>query len=354
MSWSDVENLLSDALSARAASAVAAGVRTARDGEVFSFFGGRTRGDGDGVAIAPDARFDLASLTKVFATTTLIARLYDRGELSLDEDVRGAFPEFRWKDGKDTRLEGILLHQAGFQWWMDFSLASSPAEIFAAIAASEPAYAPRETVVYSDLGFILLGEYLARRFAKPYDRVVAAELDAILGTHAFTYRPLERGIPARKIVATEDVPARGGVLQGTVHDGNTARLGGVAAHAGLFGTLADGLRLTERWLASYAADTPFLSRRTARRFLKAYPARDGKVRALGWDVPTQPGSMAGSLVSDEAFGHSGYTGTSAWMDGAKGAVAVLLTNRVHPTDEKKAIAALRPAFHDGIWKELAV
>ena len=352
MAWSDLEDLLEAFVQAGAASAVAASVQTLGRREVFSFFYGNTRGDAEGRPIDPSTRFDLASLTKVFATTTHIARLVDQGRLDLAEDVRAEFPELSWNGGVDTRIDPILRHQAGFSWWMDFSRASSSQEVFRSIAANPPAYAPDTTSVYSDLGFILLGEFLARRYEEPLDRQVMRGFDETLGTHGFSYRPLDRGVPVSKIVATEQVLERGGAIQGVVHDRNTERLGGVAGHAGLFGTLDDCARLSMLWLRAVREESSWLSSSVAHAFLRRYRAKDGKARALGWDVPTQPGSMAGANVSDDAYGHSGYTGTSSWIDVRRGAVVVLLTNRVHPRDEKKAIAELRPAFHDAVWKEL--
>lgn len=352
MSWQEIQQHVDRSLRDGIGSAMACGVRTA-SGFAWEHHAGKTRQDDLGVSITSETLFDLASLTKVFATTTLLARYVDQGKLSMSEDLRSVLADLPWASGTDTTLHSILVHQAGFARWLDFSNASDKQEILRSIAQAKVEYAPTSTVIYSDLGFILLAEYLEKRFQRPLEDLVMNELQAISPELRFLYNPIEHGVDRHSIVATENTASRGGVIQGQVHDGNTWKLGGVSTHAGLFGSLKACLAFSELWLhTALGTNGKFLSRATADMFLRKYPAKDGQVRALGWDVATPPNSMAGKNVSLRAFGHSGYTGTSVFLDLEREAAVVLLTNRVHPKDEKTGIGRLRPAFHDMVWKEL--
>jgi CubicO group peptidase (beta-lactamase class C family) len=214
---------------------------------------------------------------------------------------------------------------------------------------------PGARSVYSDLGFMLLGFLIADVGGRPLDeqwadwRRVALPRDAILA-----FGPVggpARGRPGfpRPVAPTELDPWRGRVLSGEVHDENAAALGGVAAHAGLFGTARAVGAFARLVLQTFQSPTPLGSPDAMRLF--ARPSRPDDSRALGWDT-MRPTSSCGALMSPTAIGHTGFTGTSLWIDPEQDVYVVLLTNRVHPTRENQALPQLRPRFHDAVMRGL--
>ena len=224
------------------------------------------------------------------------------------------------------------------------------------------AYEPGAKSVYSDLGVILLGDILERVGGAPFEKLARRRVFAPLGMKDARYRP-----PAEllaRIAPTENDPWRGRVVRGEVHDENALALGGVAPHAGLFATASDLAHLAEMLLDGGS----FGGRRiVSRATVELFTARAGvpaSSRALGWDTPTdesgrrsstrgEPGfSSAGSLFSARSFGHTGFTGTSMWMDPERELYAILLTNRVHPTRENNAIGEVRAQVADAAVRAL--
>ncbi|MFH1018139.1 MAG: serine hydrolase domain-containing protein [Pseudomonadota bacterium] len=315
--------------------------------------------------VTPESVFDLASLTKVLSTATIAARLCDRGELQLDEALSRYLEDLPWNEAwTGITVRDVLTHQAGFEAWRNFrkeltgkwrKCAPGAAElrtrVLSEIASSRPV-GPRDSrTLYSDLGFILLGERLSRQAAIPLEELLNREVCGPLKLSLLTPDPL-RHCPLTHVAATESVKARRGVIHGEVHDDNAFLLGGLCGHAGLFGTSADCLRVGMAWLAALGGSDGYLSRRVAGEFASARSAPDGGKRALGWDVPSGEDSAAGKEVSPGAIGHLGFTGTSIWIDPTRKAVVVLLTNRVHPSAKNEAIRSFRPWFHDAVWREL--
>jgi CubicO group peptidase (beta-lactamase class C family) len=269
-----------------------------------------------------------------------------RRPCSIDTPVKEWLPE--WSDGGAIRLRDLLDHSSGLpahdRFWLR-GLRGRQAYLRA--LKDVPRQPTRTSAVYSDLGFILLGLALERRVGKPLDaqfRELAADLQ--LGDVAYV-PPVAWQL---RIAATEWDPWRGRLLAGEVHDENAWALGGVAGHAGLFGTAGAVGQFARAVLQSFVRDTPFSTPSLARLF--ARPSNEpSSSRALGWDT-MRPTSSCGRLMSSTAIGHTGFTGTSLWVDAERDVYVALLTNRVHPTREDTRIQQLRPAVHDAILAEL--
>ena len=330
-----------------------------RDRVVAECAAGRLSYAADARPVTPDTIYDLASLTKVIVTTPLVMRLYEAGRLDIDAPVRACVPEFAGGARDRVTVADLLAHCGGLLWWTDLfrQARGLPARevtrfYLRRICELPLDYEPRTRTVYSDLGFILLGAMLERLTDTRLDRLAADEVFAPLGMRDIHYTP-----PAElrdRIAPTEDDPERGGILHGHVHDENAFRLGGVAPHAGLFATARSLVPFARMWLAEGAAgEKRFFDNATARRFSRrARLVRDSS-RALGWDTPAA-GSSCGRRFSATAFGHTGFTGTSLWIDPEMDLFVILLTNRVHPTRNNTRLAELRPAFHDALVKELTL
>ena len=284
---------------------------------------GRTRDDGPALRCSVDTRFDLASITKVFAAVAALAQV-ERGLLVLDAPLTDLIPEWRRDAHREITLRRILAHDAGFKSGADYrTLLDRDVETF---ALTEPlAAAPGERVIYSDLGFIALGTILERAAG----RSLAAELESALRSRHLRstgYRP--RGRDRLTIPATETDAWRGS-LQGNVHDEKAYLMGGVAGHAGLFGTARDVARLGEWHLAArHGRPTP-LDPALAREAVREQAWDPVLRRGLGWALKTNDDNSCGTLMSNDTFGHTGFTGTSVWADPARDLSVVLLTNNVH-------------------------
>ena len=313
----------------------------------------------DAGPVTPDTIYDLASLTKVLVTTPLVMRLYEAGRLDIDAPVRTCVPEFAGGAKDHVTIADLLAHCGGLLWWTDLYRQAQDqpaAEVgrfcIGRICELPLDYEPRTRTVYSDLGYILLGAVLERLTDAPLDRLAADEVFAPLGMHDIHYAPP----PAlrHRIAPTENDPERGGILHGHVHDENAHRLGGVAPHAGLFATARSLVPFARMWLAEGAAgENRLFDGATVRRFSRRAHLVKGSSRALGWDTPAA-GSSCGRRFSASAFGHTGFTGTSLWIDPELNLFVILLTNRVHPTRDNTTLAELRPAFHDALIENLTL
>ncbi len=287
--------------------------------------------------------FDVASLTKPFAAA-LVHRLVAAGGLSL---------EARLPFSPGATLEDALAHRAGFQAWLPLyeripgHLMGTPEARLMAIAAASsegPIREPRASTEYSDLGYIALLPMVEEAAHARLDRAVAAHVTGPLGLGSTAFRPAGVGHHALSaIAATEDVPRRGGVIRGEVHDDNAHAMGGVSPHAGVFSTAADVGLLCAAFLESSLGRSDFLPAEVAvRAITRVAPGS----RTPGWDSKSDEGSSAGVRMSSRTFGHLGYTGCSAWVDPDDLVIVILLTNRVHPTSRNEAIREWRPRFHD--------
>jgi CubicO group peptidase (beta-lactamase class C family) len=303
--------------------------------------------------VTPDTLFDVASLTKVVVTTTLAMILHERGLLDLESPVSRYVPEFQG-EGKDAVLvKDLLAHSGGLLWWTDLfrkfegkNGEEAKRGYLAAICEMPLDYPPRSKMVYSDLGVLLLGEILERVTAKDLEDLAKEEILDPVGMKDAMYRPAPS--LRTRIAPTEIDPWRGRLIHGEVHDENAFGLGGVAPHAGLFATARSLGAFAQMMLNGGAyGGRRLLKPETIALFTRRADRVPGSSRALGWDTPSEP-SSAGRLFSASSYGHTGFTGTSLWIDPERELFAILLTNRVHPTRENPKITELRPAFHDAI------
>ncbi len=294
--------------------------------------------------------FDLASVTKVVATTAMAMLLYDRGQLNLKQRVVDVLPEFSSADERRARItiEMLLAHSSGLPAYERlFELARSRQELML-LALKVPLNAdPGTHAEYSDIGFILLGEILERIAGDPLDTYCGREIFGPLHMKSTCFRPAERfrgQIPPTR----DDRTFRHRVVQGEVHDENASVMGGVSGHAGAFGNTADLMSFSAAMLG-FGAE--IFQKETVSLFTRRQPSPPGTSRALGWDTPSPP-SQAGHNFSSSSFGHLGYTGTSLWIDGEQKIAIALLTNRTWPGNESKLIKHVRPAFHDAVMEEV--
>jgi len=347
--FSPVVRLLELAQAARAFPAASIEVGR-RDGVVWQHATGRLTYASDASPTTTDTIFDLASLTKVIATAPLLMRLVATRRLLLSTPVRTLIPEWRGRDRHDVTVIDLLEHCAGLTAWWDLYTRCHSAREFAHEIGELPLeYRPRTRSIYSDLGFLLLGFIVAECGEQPLD----AQFDGLLGDTGVLFRP-----PADRrasIAPTEhDTTWRRRLLVGEVHDENAAELGGVAGHAGLFGSAPAVGAYARIVLEGVRRPTRLGGPWLVRRFLRKSRVPRSS-RALAWDTML-PTSSCGTRLSRAAFGHTGFTGTSLWIDPVRDLYVVLLTNRVHPArpvDRDDALRRLRPQVHDAVVNALA-
>ena len=314
-----------------------------KDGVIASFGAGRLDWS---PSPAPDEHtlWDLASLTKVVGTTSAVMQLVEAGRLALDAPVQRYLPQWTGRHRERVTIRHLLTHSAGLPSWRPLHKESTSAEGALALAlATELDTVPGARMVYSDLGIVVLSQVVERVTGQPLDAWLAREVFEPLGMRETMYRPA----PAlrERIAPTEWDPWRQRHLRGEVHDENAFALGGVAGHAGLFSTAHDLARFARMYLNRGTLD--------GRRVLPAAmldtftrvqdPALSH--RALGWETPTGRNS-AGTLLSARAFGHTGFTGTSLWMDPGRDLFVLLLSNRVNPSRQNTRISAVRVRLAD--------
>jgi CubicO group peptidase (beta-lactamase class C family) len=353
--------------------------------------------------VNPSTLFDLASLTKPIATTTMAMILYERGLLELDAPVSGTLPEFLADPARDPRRRDVtfrmlLAHSSGLPAYEKLFLrAQSRDELLHAAFTTPLAADPASRAEYSDIGFILLGVALDRLAEEPIDGFCRREIFAPLAMSSTTFNPPadlrphipptadERdeecgaGTPARELPKSQPQQAvsqsrstfRHRIIQGEVQDENAGVLGGVAGHAGLFATAEDLARFAH-FLISCGADTPvressapspmpsasmygelspILRPETIALFTRRESAPVVTTRTLGWDTPSIP-SQSGKYFGPCSYGHLGYTGTSLWIDPDRQLSITLLTNRTWPGCSNQAIKQVRPRFHDAVVEAL--
>ena len=303
---------------------------------------------GDSPLATPGTVFDLASVTKVVATTTMAAIEYERGLLALETPLIAVTPEFSSDDARrsEVTLGMLLAHSSGLPAYERLFLRATTRDALVDEAFSVPLkHQPGTHSEYSDIGFILLALGLERMANEPLDRFCQREIFGPLGMASTTFIPPQSW--RSKIPPTaEDRTFRKRIIQGEVQDENASVMEGVAGHAGLFSTAADLATFAHAMLSG---GKPILRSDT----LAAFTQRQGEgaSRALGWDTPSAP-SQSGRYFSRSAFGHLGYTGTSLWIDPERQISITLLTNRTWPDCTNQAIQQIRPRFHDAVIESL--
>jgi CubicO group peptidase (beta-lactamase class C family) len=316
----------------------------------------------DSPRVAASTIYDLASLTKVVAATTAAMILADRERLQLDNPVEEYLPDFvppfdlatgpLWNERSAVTVRHLLAHTSGLPAYERFYLRAREkqhvVEEALALPLEEP---PGQRTLYSDIGFILLGEILERAAQEPLDRFCGREVFEPLAMRSTCFNPSEE-LRANIAPTEQDDSFRHRLVCGEVHDENAWVMGGVAAHAGLFGTAEDLARFCQVMLdQGNIGGRQLINAATMQEFARAHPAARGPARGLGWDKPSHP-SSSGQYFSAASFGHLGFTGTSIWIDPEKQLFVVLLTNRIHPTRANDAIRSFRPLLHDTIVKSL--
>lgn len=295
-------------------------------------------------AVSDSTLWDLASLTKLVALTTTMATLVDAGQLDLDQPVRRFVPEWRVPGSDGVTVRDLLLHRAGLPAFkLFYKEAAGRDSIRARVLATPLDTAPRTRMVYSDLGAILLGIVVERVTGQPFDEAVRTRVFQPLGMREAQFTPPAALRP--RIAPTERDPWRGRLVHGEVHDENAYAMGGISSHAGVFAAARDLVPFAQAWLGAANAGGRTLLSDSVRRAFTTVADSAFSSRALGWDTPTGTNS-AGTRLTTPAFGHTGFTGTSLWIDPRRGLFVLLLTNRVNPTRERTGIAAVRAAVAD--------
>lgn len=283
--------------------------------------------------------WDLASLTKVVALTSAMLQLVAAGKIDLDAPVQRYLPKFKGPGKDRVTIRHLLTHSSGLPAWRPlYKEATSPAEAMALVYETPLDTVPGVRMVYSDLGAILLGEVVRVVSGQTLDRYTATHVFQPLGMRDTQFRPPPSLL--NRIAPTEIDPWRQRQLRGEVHDENAFALGGVSAHAGLFSSAADLVRLARVYLSSGSLDGVRVFSPAAIREFTSSQNPSLSHRALGWETPTGTNS-AGHDMSAHAFGHTGFTGTSLWIDPDNNVFVLLLSNRVNPTREHRQIGAVR-------------
>jgi CubicO group peptidase (beta-lactamase class C family) len=349
----DAFGILEKAIAARAFPACSLAVSLRGEVVAHQAFG-RFTYDPASPKVTTASLFDLASLTKIVATTAMAMILYERGLLDLEAPVTAIIPEFGGTGCDSSRreitLRMLLAHSSGLPAYEKLFLRAQVREaLLQAAFATELTAAPGARAEYSDIGFIVLGVALERLADEAFDVFCQREIFGPLGMTRTTFNPapaLKDSIPP----TADDHTFRHRIIQGEVQDENASVLGGVAGHAGLFST-AEDLALFAH--AMLNGGRPILRPSTVELVSRRESAPAGTSRALGWDTPSAP-SQSGKYFSARSFGHLGYTGTSLWIDADRQLSITLLTNRTWPDCQNQAIQQVRPVFHDAVIEALGV
>jgi len=336
-------------------------------------FGFRSR-EPEKTPMRPDTVFDLSSLTKPLATTTAFLLLVREGKVRIDDRVTRFFPNFGVHGKTHVAFRNLLTHSSGLPAWRPFFkevvrlekegrpnfVASHGARemVYEMINREKLEYETGTKSVYSDVGFMLLGELVETASGSSLDRFCRERVFRPLGLRSTAFVDLaqlrlRKLSPATDVIApTERCPWRKRILCGEVHDDNAYAMGGVAGHAGLFSTATDVDALVSRLVACWKDQDDFLPAALMRELWTRDTVTPGSTWALGWDTPSPKDSSAGERIGSPAVGHLGFTGTSIWIDLERDAHVVLLTNRVHPHRTNERIRDVRPRVHDAVFAAL--
>ena len=313
---------------------------------------GRFTYDENSPIVTPETVFDLASVSKVLATTSMAMILYERGLLDLDAPVTGIVPEFAGEDPqrREITFRMLLAHSSGLPAYEKLFLRAQTKEDLVREALSVALKVPPGThAEYSDVGFIVLGLALERLADESLDRFCQRDVFAPLGMLVTTFNP-PASWKSRIPPTADDRTFRKRVIQGEVYDENASVMGGVAPHAGIFSTAHEVATFAHAILAGGA---PIVRPETLAVFTRRERSPLDTSRALGWDTPSTP-SQSGQYFSPSSFGHLGYTGTSLWIDPERQLSVTLLTNRTWPDSSNRMIKEVRPRFHDAVIEALGM
>jgi len=305
-----------------------------------------------------DTVFDLASLTKPLATTVALMLQVQQAKLNLDQTLGSAIPDLSGTDKEGITIRQLLSHTSGLPDYQPYykKLVRLPRSerkdsLRALLSTEKLVDEPGTVSVYSDLGFMILEWLVEVTAQEPLDRFVEESVYRPLKSNLY-FVPLNGIRDDRPHAATEECPWREKILDGEVHDENAHALGGVAGHAGLFGTAQDVYILLRELLNVYAGEpnTGLFRQDVVQAFFERQP--DVGSWALGFDTPSEVDSSCGHHFSDQSVGHLGFTGTSFWVDLLKGVIVILLTNRIHPNRKNERIKVFRPLLHDRVMESI--
>ena len=335
---------------------------------------GRLSSEPLSLPVQPTTIYDFASLTKPLATATSVLLLIQRAKVALEGPVQQVLAELEGTPIGQATVRDLLTHRSGLPGWRPFyerldaggvvpelsgGKQSVKQHVLKMIRDEPLIYVRGERSVYSDLGFMLLGFLVERLSGMALDlwceeeivRPLRADPMMFCPTAGRAQRDVMRPIvDVSRIAPTEQDEWRNRLLHGEVHDENAAAMGGVAGHAGLFGTAESVLAVSGAWLSGYHGRKSILGGELVRQFTTRQKSAARSSWALGWDTPSVP-SSSGSHFSERSFGHLGYTGTSLWIDPLCELEVVLLSNRVHPSRRNEKIKSFRPYIHDLVYRE---
>ena len=373
MGWSDVERAFNDAVEKNVIPGATIVVRRGGDVAFEGAFGFRSIEPKRSPAKI-DTVYDLSSLTKALATTVALMILARDGKFRLDDRVTRFFPNFGVHGKSTVTFRNLLAHCSGLAAWRPFYqriaeiekagrvnfMASSGAKDFTyeEIHREKLEAPPGTRTIYSDLGFIALGETIEKLGSVALNRFCRDKIFRPLGLRASDFIDISL-VRSRRLEPVADMfaptgvcPSRKRPLVGEVDDENAFAMGGVAGHAGLFAPVREVDRIARELIACYAGRSDFVPRKIIREFWSRDTTVSGSTWALGWDTPSIEGSSAGHLLSRSAVGHLGFTGTSIWIEPESATAISMLTNRVHPRRDNQAIREFRPKIHDLIMEAI--
>ncbi len=297
--------------------------------------------------------YDLASVSKVIATTSAVMRLVDEGKIVLEDPVIKYIPQFGQAGKGRVTLYNLMVHNSGLPAWKKFyEYCDKPQCVLDSINAAALVYPTGDSTVYSDLGFMTVGKVVEKVTGVGLDRFVDSVFFKPLGMRSTMYNP---PVDLLNRIAPTEVDTywkrTGLVVRGRVHDENAAVLGGVAGHAGLFSTAHDLAVFLQMLLNGGEYDGHrYIKKRTVEQFIHRQFPNDS--RAIGWDSKDSSIVWAGTMLSNKSFIHTGFTGTSVAVDPERNLIIVLLTNRVYPSRTLQRIREYRPKVHDAIVKAI--
>jgi CubicO group peptidase (beta-lactamase class C family) len=300
--------------------------------------------DWDSAAPTPDDRtlWDLASLTKVIGMTSAMMQLIEHGRAELDVPAQRYLPEWAGPGKAQVTVRHLLTHTSGLPAFRRYDTLTTNADSITRLLFAEPLdTVPGARMVYSDIGAYLLGRIVERVSGQPLDRYLEEHVFRPLGMSETMYRPPRELLPR---IAPTEIDTIRGKIHGTVHDPRAFYLGGVSAHAGLFGTGRDLARFAQMYLNGGELGGVRIFRPAT---IELFTTRQVADRALGWQKASGTNS-AGQLMSERAFGHTGFTGTSIWIDPAHDVFVILMSNRVNPTSVNPRISGVRVALADAV------
>jgi CubicO group peptidase (beta-lactamase class C family) len=352
MTSAQLQALLDRGVQERVAPGFAAAVGTVHE-TIVAFAGAHTYED-TATKVGQDTLYDLASLTKIVAATSVAMSLVQSNELDLDAHVQSVVAEFVGENKDDVTVRNLLRHDSGLAAYGNYERLTNALEVKDEILRSPLRRAPAAATEYSCLGFVALMEVEQRLTGESFEDLFRKRVAAPLGLKDTFFKP---SFEDRKRCAPTETPlpwrreleylsgykrVNEKYVQGSVHDPIAFLVGGVSGNAGLFSTVGDVARVARAWLT---AEGPF-KKETVAQFTKRQGA---STYALGFDTRSEEGSSAGDKFSLDSFGHTGYTGTSVWVDPENGLFAVLLSNRVNPSASNEKIKKFRPRFHNAVF-----